>query len=579
MNRLSTATFCMVVALFVLVPGTAVAEGAHNAFSTAGSTIGVSRSAPIIINHTTTKLGLVPRSAIENAKSTLHIAYGHTSHGSQLTDGMNGLIDFPGAPYGGSLYQWNDGGTGGALDLHDYAFPGDLGNPDRIAWANETRDYLDVHSDVNVVIWSWCGQVGGNVDEIAMYLDTMNQLEDEYPGVTFVYMTGHLDGSGAGGTVNQRNEQIRTYCRANDKILYDFADIESYDPDGLTNYMVLYANDNCDYISNGNHNWAIDWQNAHTKNVDWYECYAAHSQPLNGNLKAYAAWWLWARLAGWDGTTPVPAVDTISPVSAARGGPAFTLTVNGTGFIAASTIRWNGEDRPTTFVTPIELTADIPASDIATAGTGGVSVFNPAPGGGSSSGVTFTVTGDNPVPEIGRISPATVAAGGPPFTLTVDGNSFVPGSTVRWNGEDRTTSFVSQTRLTSVIPAADIMSEGTGNVSVFNPAPGGGISVDESLTVSTHVLSASALTPKTGKRGTIVTIRNLAGTGFTPGTTVNLTRAGKVLNMRQVTVVSPTSITGKFRIPVKTPTGRWDVTLTKPDGQVAILPGAFKIRP
>jgi hypothetical protein len=35
-------------------------------------------------------------------------------------------------------------------------------------------------------------------------------------------------------------------------------------------------------------------------NVDWYECSAAHSQALNGNRKAYAAWWLWASLAGWN---------------------------------------------------------------------------------------------------------------------------------------------------------------------------------------------------------------------------------------------------------------------------------------
>ena len=33
--------------------------------------------------------------------------------------------------------------------------------------------------------------------------------------------------------------------------------------------------------------------------VDWYKCSSAHSQPLNANLKAYAAWWLWARLVGW----------------------------------------------------------------------------------------------------------------------------------------------------------------------------------------------------------------------------------------------------------------------------------------
>jgi len=47
-------------------------------------------------------------------------------------------------------------------------------------------------------------------------------------------------------------------------------------------------------------NWATEWQDSHTEGVDWYNCPSAHSQPLNANHKAYAAWWLWARLAGWD---------------------------------------------------------------------------------------------------------------------------------------------------------------------------------------------------------------------------------------------------------------------------------------
>jgi hypothetical protein len=138
------------------------------------------------------------------------------------------------------------------------------------------------------------------------YLAPMTQLESDYPNVKFVYMTGHLDGSGSTGNLNVRNQQIRNYCQTNNKVLFDFADIESYDPDGLVNYMELGANDNCDYDSSGNsRNWAIRWQNTHTENVDWYSCSAAHSQPLNGNRKAYAAWWLWARLTGWSGTTGV----------------------------------------------------------------------------------------------------------------------------------------------------------------------------------------------------------------------------------------------------------------------------------
>ena len=95
-------------------------------------------------------------------------------------------------------------------------------------------------------MWSWCGQVDGTEAEINTYLTLMNQLEQDFPNVKFVYMTGHLIGTGASGNVNQRNEQIRNYARNHNKILFDFADIESYDPDRLTNYMELYANDNCD---------------------------------------------------------------------------------------------------------------------------------------------------------------------------------------------------------------------------------------------------------------------------------------------------------------------------------------------
>lgn len=277
MKRISTVLW-IAVNMFIIVPQTMAQTS-------------------IISDHLCTTLSKIPEVWIIQAKNSLHIAYGHTSHGSQVTDGMSGL-----AAWKGSLYSFNHGGTGGALDLHDYAMGGDVGYyPD---WVNNTRSYLNdpANADVNVIIWSWCGQVSSQTEQslIQYYLAPMTQLELDYPNVKFVYMTGHLDGSGAAGNLNIRNEQIRTYCRLNNKILYDFADIESYDPDGLVNYMELYANDNCDYDSSGvSRNWAQRWQNSHILNTDWYQCSAAHSQPLNGNRKAYAAWWLWARLAGW----------------------------------------------------------------------------------------------------------------------------------------------------------------------------------------------------------------------------------------------------------------------------------------
>ena len=270
--------------------------------SLSGVVICQSQPEPVIINHTCTSLSLVPESAIMNAKKTLHIAYGHTSHGSQITSGMTGLSRFAGAPHDSTLYTWNINEGKGALDLRDSVISGDLGNPDRRSWVDRTRIYLKSHPDVNVIIWSWCGQVSGAKEShINTYLSLMNTLESEYPGVMFVYMTGHLDGTGVTGNLHIRNEQIRDFCRAHNKILYDFADIESYDPDGNF-FLDKGADDGCNY-EGGTRNWAIDWQNSHRRGTDWFECTSAHSEPLNANQKAYAAWYLWARLAGWDGIT------------------------------------------------------------------------------------------------------------------------------------------------------------------------------------------------------------------------------------------------------------------------------------
>ncbi len=255
-----------------------------------------------IIDHNAAVLDKIPTEWINSAKEKLHIAYGHTSHGSQLITGMTGLMEWK-----GDLYKWNNGAMTGALDIRDQIMGGDLGHNGDLEWESATRSLLDDprNDDINVVIWSWCGGVSDNTEGgINIYLDAMNRLEIDYPDVQFVYMTGHLDGTGEEGNLHIRNEQIRKYCKDNNKILYDFADIESYDPDG-NYYLDKYANDNCDYDSNGDgtrdKNWAIDWQNAHEEGVDWYQVSVAHSQPLNGNLKAYAAWYLWARLAGWDG--------------------------------------------------------------------------------------------------------------------------------------------------------------------------------------------------------------------------------------------------------------------------------------
>jgi len=284
MKRLRCLTFIICVAL---VPGFLASCESDDATGPGNGDDPVP-TGEIIVDHTCCDIEAIPEAAIDSAKAELVIAYGHTSHGSQLVTGMTGLVT-----YLGDLYEFNGDGSGGALELRDTPFSGayDLGNPDGTAWADATRTYLDAHSEVNVVIWCWCGQVSDATEEnIDTYLGLMSTLETEYPDVMFVYMTGYLDGSGLTGNLHIRNEQIRVYCRLHDKVLYDFADIETYDPDG-TCFGDKIPNDACDYDTNGDltrdGNWAIEWQNANPG--EWYDCVAAHTQPLNGNLKAYAA--------------------------------------------------------------------------------------------------------------------------------------------------------------------------------------------------------------------------------------------------------------------------------------------------
>ena len=276
-----------------------VALGLTSVMAQTPRVTGFAAPASIIIDHKCTDVTRIPEQYINAAQANFKVAYGHTSHGSQLVSGMHALW-----ARNPKLFTYSHIDGTPTIDLRDSTPGGDLGNPDRRTWAERTRTYLQgAGKDRNLIMWSWCGQVSSATEEdINTYLALMNELERDFPKVRFVYMTGHLDGGGRNGNLNIRNEQIRKFCRQNGKVLFDFADIESFDPDGKTNYMELNARDTCDYRSGHTRgNWADDWIAANPDHKYALPESAAHTRPLNGALKGNAFWWMMARLAGWSG--------------------------------------------------------------------------------------------------------------------------------------------------------------------------------------------------------------------------------------------------------------------------------------
>jgi trimeric autotransporter adhesin len=243
-----------------------------------------------------------------------------------------------------------------------------------------------------------------------------------------------------------------------------------------------------------------------------------------------------------------PSLVSISPSSATSGGAAFSLTVTGANFVSSSTVNWNGTARASTFVSSTQMTAAITAADIAAAGTVPVTVNTPAPGGGTSSAVQFTVAAaTNPVPSISSLSPGSATAGDTPFTLTVNGTNFVNTSTVKWNGSGRTTTFVSTTQIAASISATDVLTAGTAQVTVTNPAPGGGTSAATAFAVN------AAVNP-------VPTIINISPAGTTAGgaaftLTVNGTNFISTSVVQWNTSARPTAFVNNTQLTAQIPAG------------------------
>ncbi len=241
----------------------------------------------LIIDHTCTNLSSIPARWIDTVKLGCKLHYAHTSHGEQLTWGLDTLQGSD-STYRYAISYSALPAQSGAFCILDGQISQTYITPD-LYWQttggmNLTRNVLAGNPAINYSMWCWCTQLDG-YDSLAVqdYLDSMIVLEREFPNVTFIYMTGNAQDSSSGGwNRHLRNQQIRRFCAANKKALYDFADIDCW--------------------FNGQQH-LVTW-NGNTfpaEHPQFNGSIVAHTNWLSCQHKARAFWWMMARLSGWDG--------------------------------------------------------------------------------------------------------------------------------------------------------------------------------------------------------------------------------------------------------------------------------------
>lgn len=270
---------------------------------------------------------------------------------------------------------------------------------------------------------------------------------------------------------------------------------------------------------------------------------------------------------------PAPAITSLSPSSVTAAGPAFTLQINGTGFVAVTRAYFGGLPRATTFVSSTQLDVNIPATDIANEGTAVVFVFNPLPGGGASTSAELTVM--SPAPAITLVSPTSIVQGKVGAGVTIIGSNFLTSSIVNFNGSALTTLYISSTAIRALIPSSDLGTVGTATITVTNPSNGGvGGGTSNALTINivppTPKFSVTGISPTSAQAGGPAFTLTVSGTAFVaPSSGSAGTQVTFGLASVPTTFVSSTQLTVAIPATAIAIAGNPYVIVTNPDGSTS----------
>ncbi len=272
---------------------------------------------------------------------------------------------------------------------------------------------------------------------------------------------------------------------------------------------------------------------------------------------------------------PVPTISQFSPATLTAGAGATAITVTGTNFVSTTTIQIGGSSRTTTVASATQLTFQLTASDLAAGGSVSFLAANPLPGGGPSA--TSSLAVNNPVPILTVLSPNVAIVGAtPPTTISVTGAGFLPVSTVQVGGSARPTSYASGAQMTFQLSAADQATAGNLNVTVVNPAPGGGTSGTGVIAVGpatpTPVLSSVAPSQIVVNSG--ATTLSVLGTNFNGRSVVQWNGASlATLYTTCVTSVFTPCLRATVPASLLTALGSATVTVTSPTSTPAVSNG------